>query len=79
MKDSLMISSKQKDLHNVQTDHGTSPPLLFWIDTKVESVANKREHHMASHRRRAAQRKAVQAAVANLPPPRVPDESEDTP
>lgn len=78
MKDSHSKISSGKGSSSAPMDHGTNRPLLFWIDCKVESTANKREHPMARHRRNAAQKQAVQRAVANLEPPGIPDERDPT-
>ena len=75
MKDSHPSYSRKKDLSKKRTGHGSNQPLLIWIDCKVESTVNKREHHMVSHKRSKLQREAVRRAVADLDPPSVPEES----
>lgn len=71
--------SRNSDTSNCQMELGTNPPLLIWIDTKVESTANKREHWTKASARNQSQKQAVLNAVRGLLPPRVPDANDPTP
>lgn len=57
---------------------GGKNPLLVWIDCKVESTPNKREHWTKTQKRNQSQKVAVRKALAGLRPPEVPGESKAT-
>lgn len=74
---STATSSGEKDSCSDPMAGGKSP-LLVWIDCKVESTPNKREHWTKTQSRNQKQKSAVRKALAGLRPPEVPGESKAT-
>ena len=74
---STRTSSGKKDSSSDPMAGGKNP-LLVWIDCKVQSTPNKREHWTKTQSRNRSQKLAVKKALAGLNPPVVPGESKAT-
>jgi hypothetical protein len=74
---STRTSSGEKDSSSDLMAGGKNP-LLVWIDCKVESTPNRREHWTKTRSRNRSQKLAVRKVLAGLNPPEVPGESKST-